>query len=121
MTGKAWRLVKPKREKRRSPQEIEQWLSREYPEHHMSAETVYSYIHFRMKGELKKLVLSELRQEGKKRRRPGEKGGKIPETALIDRRPDEAAGRAVPGRWEGDLIIGARHRSALSGGAGLSR
>ena len=117
MTDAAWRLVKPKLEKRWSPEEIEQRLREGYPEHLMSAKTIYNYIHFHMKGELRKLALGELRQKGKKRRRTGKKGekrGKIPEMTLIDQRPEEVEGRAVPGHWEGDLIIGAGHRSALS-------
>ena len=59
MTGAAWRLVKPILEKRWSPEEIEQWLWEEYPEHLMSAKTIYNYPHFHLKGELKQLALSE--------------------------------------------------------------
>jgi len=116
MTDEAWSLVKPKLEKRWSPEEIEQWLSKEYPEHAMSGKTIYNYLRFHMKGELKKLALSELRQKGKKRRKSGEaaeKRGKITEMTLIDQRPAEVEGREVPGHWEGDLIIGAGHKSAL--------
>jgi IS30 family transposase len=61
----------------------------------MSGKTIYNYPRFHMKGELKKLALSGLRQKGKKRRKAGEaaeKRGKI---------------------TEGDLITGAGHKSAL--------
>jgi IS30 family transposase len=40
MTDGARRLIKPKLEKRWSPEEIEQWLSQEYPEHSMSGKTL---------------------------------------------------------------------------------
>jgi IS30 family transposase len=48
----------------------------------MSAKTIYNYIHFHMKGELKKVAIGDLRQKGKKRRRNTEKAetrGKISE------------------------------------------
>jgi IS30 family transposase len=69
-----------------------------------------------MKGELKKIALKDLRQKGRKRRKnreEGEKRGKISEMTLIDQRPEEVEGRVVPGHWEGDLIIGKGHKSAL--------
>jgi transposase, IS30 family len=80
---------------------------------HVCAKTIYNYIHFHMKGELKKLALQELRLKGKKRSGKNEKRGKIPNMVLIDGRPEEVAGRQVPGHWEGDLIIGKDHKSAL--------
>jgi IS30 family transposase len=68
-----------------------------------------------MKGELKKLALQDLRLRGKERKREkgGEKRGKIPEMTLIDSRPVEINAREVPGHWEGDLIIGKDHQSAI--------
>jgi IS30 family transposase len=68
-----------------------------------------------MKGELKKLAILELRQKGKKRTKRGEeKRGKLANITLIDERPEEVDSRAIPGHWEGDLIIGKDHKSALS-------
>lgn len=81
----------------------------------VSEKTIYNYLHFHMKGELQKLALQELRQKGKKRRKKGEETrGKLANIALIDERPEEANERTVPGHWEGDLIIGKDHKSALS-------
>jgi IS30 family transposase len=116
MTEKLWVLIKPKLEQRWSPEQIEEWLEKGYSCYTMSAKTIYNYIHFHMKGELKKIALEDLRQKGKKRRKNtenGEKRGKISEITLIDQRPEEVEGRAVFGHWEGDLIIGKGHKSAL--------
>jgi IS30 family transposase len=69
-----------------------------------------------MKGELKKAALGDLRQKGKKWRKNTETAqnrGKISEMTLAGERPEEAAGRAIGGHWEGDLIIAKGHRSAL--------
>jgi IS30 family transposase len=113
--GKTWNLIKPKLELRRSPEEIARWLAAEYPEYTVSGKTIYNYVHFHMKGELKKLALSELRQRGKsrKKREQGDNRGKIPGMTLIDERSEEVTGREVPGHWEGDLIIGKGHKSAI--------
>lgn len=81
----------------------------------VSEKTIYNYLHFHMKGELQKLALLELRQKGKQRRKKGEETrGKLVNMTLIDGRPEEVEKRSVPGHWEGDLIIGKDHKSALS-------
>jgi transposase, IS30 family len=81
----------------------------------VSEKTIYNYLHFHMKGELQKLALLELRQKGKRRRKKGEENrGKLVNMTLIDGRPEEINNRSVPGHWEGDLIIGKDHKSALS-------
>lgn len=81
----------------------------------VSEKTIYNYLHFHMKGELQKLALQELRQKGKKRtKKGGETRGKLANITLIDERPEDITTRAVPGHWEGDLIIGKDHKSALS-------
>ncbi len=67
-----------------------------------------------MKGELQKPALQELRQREKKRTRKGaEKRRKLQNITLIDARPVEVNERRIPGHWEGDLIIGKDHKSAL--------
>ena len=110
-----WKLIKPKLELRWSPDQIAKWLKSEYPYHAMSGKTIYNYIHFHMRGELKRLALKDLRQRGKKRKasHTEEKRGKIPNMTLIDERPPEVNSRTVPGHWEGDLLIGKDHKSAL--------
>jgi IS30 family transposase len=115
MTDEAWKTVKPQLEKRWSPEEVAQWLKKEYPEYAMSGKTIYNYLFFHLKGELKKLALGDLRLRGKERKQEneGEKRGKIPGMTLIDRRPAEINAREVPGHWEGDLIIGKGHKSAI--------
>ena len=115
MTAKAWLLVKPKLELRWSPEQIARWLKSEYPEHTMSGKTIYNYVYVHLKGELKKVALEDLRRRGKARKKGGrvEKRGKIPAMTLIDQRPPAINARTVAGNWEGDLIIGKGHKSAI--------
>lgn len=81
----------------------------------VSEKTIYNYLHFHMKGELQKLTFQELRQKGTRRKKRSEETrGKLSNIRLIDDRPEEVNGRIVPGHWEGDLIIGKDHKSALS-------
>src|SRR3972149_11832411 len=61
-------------------------------------------------------LLNHLRQH-RKNRRPRSRGtdrrGQIPEMISIEERPPEVADRTIPGHWEGDLILGRRHQTAL--------
>jgi IS30 family transposase len=110
-----WKIIKPKLERRWSPEQIAHWLKSDYPEHIVSGKTIYNYLHFHMRGELKKLALKDLRQHGKKRKtaHTEQKRGKLHDITLIDERPPEINSRTVAGHWEGDLIIGKDHKSAL--------
>lgn len=110
-----WKIIKPKLVARWSPEQIAQWLKSDYPEYIVSGKTIYNYLHFHMRGELKKLALKDLRQHGRKRKtvHSEQKRGKLNDITLIDERPPEINSRAVPGHWEGDLIIGKNHKSAL--------
>jgi transposase, IS30 family len=113
-----WQVIKNHLSIRWSPFQIADFLhtcSNDATIIAVSEKTIYNYLHFHMKGELKKLAILELRQKGKKRtKRSEETRGKLANITLIDGRPEEVDSRAVPGHWEGDLIIGKDHKSALS-------
>jgi transposase, IS30 family len=103
-----------------SPQEISGRLRREFPEDpemQVSHETIYKSLFIQGRGELRRELARCLRT-GRSRRQPrrragAERRGRIPAMVPISQRPAEVADRAVPGHWEGDLIIGARNRSAV--------
>src|SRR3954447_15796504 len=82
----------------------------------VSHEAIYQTIHALPRGELKKELLTCLRQ-GKphrgRRSKADEKRGKIRDMTSIHERPAEIQGRLVPGHWEGDLIKGAGNRSSI--------
>lgn len=102
-----------------SPAQIGDHLSRVHPNEprlQVSAETIYSYLYVLPRGELRRELLHHLRQH-RKNRRPRSRGtdrrGQIPEMISIEERPPEVADRTIPGHWEGDLILGRRHQTAL--------
>jgi IS30 family transposase len=102
-----------------SPTQIATCLRREFPddpEMWVSPETIYQSIYVQGRGHLRRDLHTCLRTGRalrKPRRRPGERRGRIPDMVNISKRPPEAADRAVPGNWEGDLIIGAGQQSAI--------
>jgi IS30 family transposase len=72
------------------------------------------YLH--AKKTLREELVSQLRREKKRRgssRKGSEKRGKMADAVSIDERPEEVVGRQVPGHWEGDLVIGKDHKSAI--------
>ncbi len=104
---------------KRSPEQIAGRLRREFPdrpEMHVSPETIYQAIYLLPRGGLKREVTQCLRTGRtlrRSQRRPEERRGRIPNMVNIVERPAEAADRAVPGRWEGDLVIGKDGKSAI--------
>ena len=94
-----------------SPQEIAERLRLEYPDDPMmqvSHETIYQSLFVQGRGELRRELARCLRSGRTARRHQGrvEKRGKNPNMVMISDRPAEVEDRAVPGHWEGDLIIG---------------
>lgn len=86
----------------------------------VSHETIYQALYVQGRGELRRELARCLRS-GRARRRPrghGEKTGQLKDMVVISERPAEAAGRAVPGHREGDLIIGKDCKSAVGTLAG---
>jgi IS30 family transposase len=103
-----------------SPEQIARRIQKEYPldkTMRISHETIYQHLYVLPRGELKRELLKHLRQSQRFRRRRiltnDDRRGKIPEMISIEERPQEVAERSVPGHWEGDLLVGPSHRSAL--------
>jgi IS30 family transposase len=119
-----WQVVKDRLEQRWSPVQIGRWLRVEYPdqpERWVSHETIYQAIYFQARGALRQelarqVVLRTGRTSRRRQSRQASAGrGSRPwvRDLHISTRPAEATDRAVPGHWEGDLIIGARGSSAI--------
>jgi IS30 family transposase len=105
-------------ERRLSPTQISATLRREYPddqEMRIAPETIYQSLYVQSRGRLRKDLTAYLRT-GRERRKPrrGPSGqGRIPNMISISERPAEVEDRAVPGHWEGDLIVGKANRSFI--------
>jgi IS30 family transposase len=101
-----------------SPQQISARLRIEFPGDllmRVSHETIYQSLYVQGRGELRRELARWLRT-GRAARRPAgtvARGGTIKGKVMISDRPAEAGDRAVPGHWEGDLIIGRDHASAV--------
>ena len=107
-------------ERRWSPKQISRRLREDYPDDEgmrVSHETVYECLYLQARGELRtqlKLALRKGRTRRVNRSRPAVARGTIPDMVNISERPVEADDRAVPGFWEGDLIIGKGGRSQIA-------
>lgn len=102
-----------------SPQQIAARLRRDYPQDmdkRVSHETIYAAIYIVPRGELRRTLISCLRQHRKVRRpryRSGQKRGQIPNPTPIAERPAEIEARLIPGHWEGDVLKGRANGSAV--------
>jgi len=108
-------VVEDKLEEWWSPQQVVLWLKRTYPDNqemYVSHETIYLSLFVQGKGALRR-ELTECLRTGRAYRRPKTKRapsgkGKIVDPVMISERPAEVEDRAVPGHWEGDLLMGKR-------------
>ena len=101
-----------------SPQEIAWRLALKYPDDpamRVSHETIYQSLFVQGRGELRRELARCLRSRRTVRRHRGhvEKRGRLPGMVMIAERPQEVDDRAVPGHWEGDIILGEGGRSAV--------
>lgn len=111
------RIVAGKLQRLWAPEQIAGWLKHEYPgdEHfQVSHETIYRSLFIQARGALKKELLQYLRRTRAMRRsrhhtqKTGDHG-RILNTVSISERPATVEDRAVPGHWEGDLLIGSKN------------
>jgi IS30 family transposase len=99
-------------EARHSPEQIAERLRQDFPddpEMWVSHETIYQALYVQPRGELARLVKTALRTGRTQRKTQGRKAtnqGQLKDMINISDRPKEADDRAIPGHWEGDLILG---------------
>ena len=107
-------VVEDKLERWWSPLQISRWLLEQYPddeEMRVSRETIYQSLFIQGKGALRKELWRCLRTGRAIRKpqgRPKSTKGQIRDMVMISERPAEVEDRAVPGHWEGDLLMGKR-------------
>jgi transposase, IS30 family len=107
-------------DKKWSPEQVVRRLRRDFPdrpEMHVAHETIYQALYLQGRGELRRELTRALRTGRtlrRPRRQPHQRTSRMAAPMiLISERPAEAADRAVPGHWEGDLIIGKDNKSAI--------
>jgi IS30 family transposase len=104
-----------------SPEEISHRLVKDYPDDEsmrVSHETIYQALYFQARGGLKREVAEALRS-GRTRRKPQRSPDQrtqrfVDPMIMISDRPAEIEDRAVPGHWEGDLIMGEANKTAIA-------
>ncbi len=107
--------------RRLSPEQISHRLRRDFADDEsmqVSHETIYQALYFQARGGLKREVAQALRS-GRTRRKPHRAPDQrrqrfIDPMIMISQRPAEIADRAVPGHWEGDLIMGEGNKTAIA-------
>ncbi len=113
------RVVEEDLQRRYSPEQIVGRLRRQFPddrEMRVSAETIYQSLYVQSRGALRRDLTKCLRT-GRALRRPcrqaNQRRNRIPDMINISQRPAAVEDRAVPGDWEGDLILGKNNASAI--------
>src|SRR5262245_23188738 len=116
------RAVAAKLARQWSPHQIAGWLRRRFPgdpDMQVSHETIYRTLFVQSRGALKRELLQHLRRQrlfrrARVARRVGDHRGHIIDAVSIRERPAAVEDRAVPGHWEGDLLIGANRASQVA-------
>ncbi|WP_157109042.1 IS30 family transposase [Corynebacterium aquilae] len=102
-----------------SPEQIAGELRLEYPDDdtmHVCHETIYQMLYFQARGSLRKEITQALRQGRAHRVTRGQRKPRkrfVDDMVMIADRPAEVDDRAIPGHWEGDLILGAGNKTAI--------
>jgi len=107
--------------RRLSPEQISHRLVKDFPDDEgmrVSHETIYQALYFQARGGLKREVAQALRS-GRTRRQPHRSPDQrthrfVDPMIMISDRPAEVDDRAVPGHWEGDLIMGEANKTAIA-------
>jgi IS30 family transposase len=109
------KVVRAKLKRKWSPQQISRFLARSHharPQMRVCPETIYRALFAGQLGRKDGML-----RTGRSRRKPHRRGAAVPNKIknmkLLDQRPLEVRDRAVPGHWEGDLIIGRQMGSAI--------
>lgn len=121
MPSRLRREVKNGLQKKWSPEQISNTLILEFPhdpEMRVCPETIYQSLYVQARGGLKREVQEALRS-GRTRRKPhrdpAQRRSRFRDPMVnISERPAEVQDRAVPGHWEGDLVLGAHNGSAIA-------
>jgi transposase, IS30 family len=120
-TGALREIVIDRLNERWSPRQIAVWLTLEYPDQpelRVSHESIYQAIYLQGRGRLRDELKHQKALRSGRTRRRAQPAGAItssrPWLGLnISQRPAEANDRAVPGHWEGDLLIGKAGKTAI--------
>lgn len=113
--------IQAKLDRKWSPEQIVRWLRRTFParpEVRVCWETIYQALYSRTRDDLHRSLCRALRT-GRSLRKPRRQAQRrrprfIAPMVMLDQRPAEADDRAVPGHWEGDLVIGRDHKTAMA-------